>query len=273
MKYINNGEVNKVIKYNETLPEGFVYGRLPSTDATRKILSDAHKGKRLSQDSINKMLNTFKDRYGVNSCSQLPGVGDKISDKLSSKEVQEKIKNTCIEKYGVESVLQDKQILQKKLDTTKERYGDYFFPNKEKEYETRKQNGTLGNYETYPERYIKQMLIQRFGEDDIITQYMSKQYPFKSDFYIKSLDLYIEYHGFWTHGGKPFDKNNEEDLSKLNMWKERDYKNAIYTWTDLDVRKNSYKDKVNLIIFYPEEQYDIVYSFKKLEAELDSYVK
>ena len=55
------------------------------------------------------------------------------------------------------------------------------------------------------------MLISVCGEDDIIRQYNSERYPFSCDFYIKSLDVFIEYQGFWSHNVHPYNPDSEED--------------------------------------------------------------
>jgi hypothetical protein len=102
-------------------------------------------------------------------------------------------------------------------------------------------------------------LLTKFNKDDIERQYKSKLYPFACDFYIKSLDLYIEYNGNWTHGKESFDKDNLEHQSIVEAWKSKStkfYKNAIYTWTDLDVRKleTFKKNNLNYKIFWNLEE-------------------
>ena len=72
--------------------------------------------------------------------------------------------------------------------------------------------------------------------------YSEERYPFACDFYIPSKDLFIELNKHWTHGKHPFDNTNKDDVAVLNMWTElaktsEYYRGAIYTWTDLDVRK------------------------------------
>ena len=59
---------------------------------------------------------------------------------------------------------------------------------------------------------------------------------------VYSEDRFIEVHGNWTHGGRPYIEGDPECEAQLAYWKERAetsdyYKNAIYTWTNLDVRK------------------------------------
>ena len=67
-----------------------------------------------------------------------------------------------------------------------------------------KRNATLRKNNSYnkskSEEKIYNLLLTKFNKSDIIRQYKSDLYPFACDFYIKSLDLYIEYNGHWTHG-------------------------------------------------------------------------
>jgi len=90
------------------------------------------------------------------------------------------------------------------------------------------------------------MLKSTFGDENVLTQYMSEKYPFACDFYIKQLDLYIECNFHWTHAPKFgfFDKNNIDHINLLQKWKDRagtnlkDFYNiAIKTWTICDVLK------------------------------------
>ena len=83
-------------------------------------------------------------------------------------------------------------------------------------------------------------LINTFGFENVDPQHYDNQYPYSCDFFIPGLNLYIEIQGSWTHGKHPFNPDDKKDNEKLNYWKSKDneyYNNAIYTWTDLDVRK------------------------------------
>jgi hypothetical protein len=100
----------------------------------------------------------------------------------------------------------------------------------------------------------------------LANQYHSELYPFDCDFYIPELDLYIEYHGHWTHGDEAFDKNNSKHIQKLNRWKSKSeksefFKTAVYVWTDLDVRKleTFKKNKLNYKVFYKLSDFKIWY--------------
>ena len=100
-------------------------------------------------------------------------------------------------------------------------------------------------------------LCKQYGEDNVIRQYRDERYPFVCDFYIPSEDLFIEYNGSWTHGEHPFDPMNLDDISTLEAWQEKVidhpyYQNAIYTWTDLDVRKQriAKENNLNYVVIY-----------------------
>ena len=113
------------------------------------------------------------------------------------------------------------------------------------------------------EDYSYNLLCNHFNFDDVIRQYYDKKrYPFKCDFYIKSLDLFIECHYGYRHCREPFDENNPEHLKRLEELKNRavarknpvynNYTTCIYTWTDLDVRKRqcAISNNLNWLCFY-----------------------
>ena len=105
-------------------------------------------------------------------------------------------------------------------------------------YATKKNNGTFNS--SKPEKDTLDMLQQKFNK--VHYQYRCDRYPFACDFYIEDIDLFIELNFHWTHGGRPFNENDKDCIDKLASWKEKAktskfYQNAIYTWTDLDVRK------------------------------------
>lgn len=129
---------------------------------------------------------------------------------------------------------------------------------KQARYVTMLNNGTLCVKESNAEHNFYMKLLQKYEESDIIRQYFDKErYPYKCDFYIVSEDKFIEINANWTHGGRPFDVNDLECINKLSMWQKkaetsRYYKNAIYTWTDLDVRKlhTAIENKLNFEFIY-----------------------
>ena len=120
-------------------------------------------------------------------------------------------------------------------------------------YETMIANGTLCvNRDSAAEIKFYGELVSKYGEADIIHPYFDKKrYPFQCDFYIISKDEFIELHSYWTRGGRPYDENDVACREQLAKWQEKAktsdyYKNAIYTWTDLDVRKVKIAKENNL---------------------------
>jgi hypothetical protein len=142
---------------------------------------------------------------------------------------------------------------------------------KEKKFNTRMINGTFNSSE--PENKIYEFLKIKFGEDNIKRQYRSEEFPFECDFYICSLNLYLDFNGDWRHGLMPFNKNNEECIKKLEEWKKKaenskNYLNAMYVWTDLDVRKRACK--VARLEFFSEYEFLCWYDeYKNLECKYD----
>lgn len=129
---------------------------------------------------------------------------------------------------------------------------------KEKKINTMKQNNSYNK--SQDEEFAYKNLILKFGKEDVIRQYKSKVYPFPCDFYIKSVDLYIECNFHWTHGTRPFENNNK-DLKQLEEWQTKNtsyYNNAIHVWTKADPLKlqTFIKNNLNYKIFYTIEDFE-----------------
>ena len=93
-------------------------------------------------------------------------------------------------------------------------------------------------------------------------------------FYIKSIDTYIECNFHWTHGKHSFDKNNPDDIKKLNLWKKRSkekdyYISAIDVWTNRDIMKRKIAEKhgLNYLEFFSfSELKNYFYALNKKQA-------
>ena len=205
--------------------------------------------------------NTQKQKYGVDNYSK-------------TREFKDKVKRTNIERFNVDNLMKLKTYVVKLKDTCIKKYGVDNYAKTDvwkKQYQLNKfnilskRNATLRKNNSYnkskSEEKIYSLLLTKFNKSDIIRQYKSDLYPFACDFYIKSLDLYIEYNGHWTHGWYhdkrlgSFNKDNLEHQKILNLYESKNtkfYKNAIYVWTDLDVRKlETFKEnKLNYKIFW-----------------------
>ena len=173
-----------------------------------------------------------------------------IDSPLKNKEVREKIKQTNIQKYGVDNPLKNKEIREKIKQTNIQKYG-VDNPLKNKEIWKKSQDNRQISSKSKLENNFLNYLKLKYESDDIITQYKSKEYPYYCDFYIKSINLYIEIQGHWTHNDHPFDINNLNDQLIMDIWRTKSlsdkyYKNALNTWTIKDVEKRNTAIQNNL---------------------------
>ena len=241
-------------------------------ERTRNTCLERYNGIGLaSQELTEKYNETMLLKYGHTNPSQV-------------KEIQEKTKQTNIKKYGAENVYGSDLIIQKIKETNLERYnetswtkskeGRKFLKNltnsqeyKDKQYKTKKKNNSFNTSKI--ENKLELELKEIFP--DLETQYKSELYPFNCDFYIPSLDLYIEYNGTWTHGGCFYDENNEENRNTLEKWKQasehsRFYETAVSVWTQRDVLKlrTAVENNLNYVVWFNQQQaYDWITKYKE----------
>ena len=193
--------------------------------------------KKENSEIYQKISQTCINKFGVDSL-------------LKNKEVREKIKQTNIQKYGVDNPLKNKEIREKIKQTNIQKYG-VDNPLKNKEIWKKSQDNRQISSKSKLENNFLNYLKLKYEPDDIITQYKSKEYPYYCDFYIKSINLYIEIQGHWTHNDHPFDINNLNDQQIMNIWRTKSlsdnyYKNALNTWTIKDVEKRNTAIQNNL---------------------------
>ena len=107
-----------------------------------------------------------------------------------------------------------------------------------------------------------------------IFQYIDDRYPFHVDFYIPSLDLFIELNIHWHHGKQPYIESSIDCKNQLNIWNiksksSQNYKNAINTWTKRDVIKRNTAKENNLNYIECFNEKDIINLKNKLKEELN----
>ena len=170
-------------------------------------------------------------------------------------DIKEHRKEQLIKHYGTINLHEVDELKEKMIQTSLIHWGTknpmQSSEIKNRKYITQKHNNSFNK--SKPEDQSYKLLKEKYP--DIIRQYKSKLYPFACDFYIPSLDLYIECNYHWTHGGHPFDKNNIEDNKKLQMWESKNtkfYNNAINVWTIRDTEKLDIlkTNKLNYLIFF-----------------------
>ena len=205
-----------------------------------------------------KSKETCLKKYGVEHNLQIKEIHDKGVKHAQDDDIKEKRLNTIKEKYGVDNVSKSEIIKRKKEATFIKHYGvknNFNRPeikskcnneiSREKMYNTKKLHNTFNS--STPENKSYTILKEKY--EDVIRYYKSDVYPFNCDFYIPSLDLYIECNYHWTHGGHPFNEHNLDDINKLNNWKKKNtkyYNNAVCTWSIRDVNKRNIAKENNL---------------------------
>lgn len=291
-KFFTDGEKTVKLKPGDEIPDGFYPGRTfnvntwnkgltAETDPRVKANSDAAHAtlrqkqypawnKGLTKDTDERVAknwehthDTIKNKYGVDNISQYVTQQDdyQVWNKGLTKETDDRMKKASDNHKGATAWNKGISIpghphTQETKDKLRIIHTDPDF--KEKRYQTMKANGTLNVQDSKAEQQFYQKLLERYSYDDIVRQYFDKErYPFRCDFYIISEDKFIEIHANWTHGGRPYDPNDEFCQMQLEAWQEKAktsqyYQNAIYTWTVLDVKKLETARKNNL-------NFDVIY--------------
>ena len=221
---------------------------------------------------------TNLERYGVENPQQNLDIKQKTEQTNLIKyghtnfSNPDKAKQTCLVKYGVDNPAKHKSIQTKIQETTLERYGvkcQFQRPDlREKalsEEAYRKRNETMfknGNSSSAEDRCYD--LIKTIFPNTI-RPYKSELYPYLCDFYVPELDLYIECHFFWTHGGHFFDSTNTRDLKIVEEWKSKNtdfYNAAIENWTvrDLEKLETAKNNNLNYYVCWSEEEFMSVFA-------------
>lgn len=154
------------------------------------------------------------------------------------------------------SLEEKEKINKKRSDSCKESWKSDSL--KEKQHKTYRKHKKGRFCRTILEQTIYECLIKVFP-DLIYDSKIDERYPYYCDFYIPSLDLFIEINGHPSHGSYPYienDKRSMEESYKL-------YGDWLKTYTVRDVEKynKAVDSKINYLRIYPstsiEENYKI----------------
>ena len=255
-------KITKEIKIKSNLEK---YG----VEHTSQLKEVTDKRTKSRADHVNEIQQHVREslykKYGAYDVMHIPHILQKIKNtnlkkfgvefplqqlKKENCEIYQKISQTCINKFGVDSPLNNKEVREKIKQTNIQKYG-VDNPLKNKEIWKKSQDNRQISSKSKLENNFLNYLKLKYESDDIITQYKSKEYPYYCDFYIKSINLYIEIQGHWTHNDHPFDINNLNDQQIMNIWRTKSlsdkyYKNALNTWTIKDVEKRNTAIQNNL---------------------------
>ena len=184
-------------------------------------------------------------------------------------EMIQKRKQTCIEKYGVETNLLLPEIIE--YNKIPERIQHI--------WDTKKKNKTTNTSKIEKEFYY--YLIGKYGISNVEQNYnKDSRYPYFCDFYIKPLDLFIEIQGHQSHGPHPFNENNELDLLLLNKWlskvsdKHPQYELYIHNWTirDTEKRNTAIKNNIKFLEIFTTKIIDVINYFEQYLSFLSIHI-
>ncbi len=211
-----------------------------------------NNGLTVAQNSRIKGSNTYKEKTGYDNQFKNPKIKKVIlhKNKLNVKERMCEARKTMNERFGgwYSSTKQHKEMW-----NNKNFKNEYL----QKQYESKRKNNSFNT--SKPEDRCYELLKSKFN--DVTRNYSTdSRYPFNCDFYIPSKDLFIECHFHWTHGGTPFNGDNQEHLKQLEKWRSSNSKYcniAINVWTKRDPLKlkTFIDNKLNYKIFYKEEEF------------------
>ena len=161
-----------------------------------------------------------------------------VDNPMKNSEVQIKLSKTNIAKYGSVSPFGSAKVRQKALKSKAKRL--------QKNFVEMYIEDKVVYMESNHEAIIYKHLVDKFGIDDVFYQYgmhpSDKRYPYNCDFYIRSLDLFIEFNGHYTHGNHWFNVNNHDDQLRVKHLLDTgkiQNKKAVRTWCELDVEKRN----------------------------------
>lgn len=197
---------------------------------TDKCIKKVH-----SKESINKKRKTMLERYNLTTF-------------ISTDEAKAKKEQTLLNRYGVTNSYQIPSINEKALKNAQSADA------KQKRHNTKKLNGWSRS--TIEENFTKYLTDNKINFKH---NYKSDNYPWKVDYYLIDLDLYIEINAFWTHNKHFYDKFNKDDNIKLNLWKNKKssfFDMAVATWSNSDIKKRDWaiEHKLNYIVLWNKEQ-------------------
>lgn len=243
--YLNNGWI-KGHKYSEKRSESLKGKNLNNTNGFKKGNKPWNYGKRASD---NPKLQAALDKAHASSREKGPwnkGLTKELDSRIIGRPLsnlhKKKISNGHKNSNKLSEYLINRTPEQKNIQVTKS-------------WLTKKKNGTTNTSKS--EELLYEKLLKENENKTIYRNYKCDRYPYHCDFYIVEDDLFIELNAHWTHGGRPFDKNDFSCQKQLELWEEKAktsqfYKNAIITWTKRDVEKAkcAKENKLNYWVIY-----------------------
>lgn len=240
-RWYNNGVSEIQVVDDGKIPEGFVPGRKAfsqqAKDNMRKsqltCVNPRFSGRTHSEESKSKTSKTLLDKHSKGEINVYHGhpwnYGTKGAQVPWNKGIS----------YYATHTEEDKQRMVEKI------------------YQTKKKNRSFNK--SQPEEDFYKVLTDMFDVDDVERNYYSDRYPFRCDFYIKPLDLFIELNFHPSHNGCMYDSTNPDHIKQKRILESKndDWSNMILgVWCNRDVMKVNCAKQNNLDyhVCYSEEE-------------------
>ena len=253
--WINNGKESKFIYKTQLIPNGWVRGRI-------KTQVNGEKTKQTILSQHRHWYNNGEKQISLAKNDSIPS-GYILGRLPMTIEQKEKLR---VKHVGLHHTQEAKNKISKHSNNNRKKAHEtiiHKYSSLEEYYNmihykgdiTKRINNSFNT--SIPENDFYYKLCEVYGKKNIFRNYKSKEYPFKCDFYIKSIDKYIELNLHWTHGSQPYIETNKTCQEQLKVWQEKAktsqfYENAIQTWTVRDVNKLRIAKENNL-------NYEVIY--------------
>ena len=273
---ITNGVINKHI-YDDNilmkyLSEGWIKGKTQTVEqkaswkksflntfnnkSEEEIKEWKNKNSSKNKDRYEKMSKADKEQRSLNISKGIQQMWDNMSEE--DKILREEHRAVTRENWTEEEKQQNSKKMSESAKANRAIITpDEYHKRSIKATATKKENKTFA-VSSFEDK-TKDILYSKYGENDIIyDDYIDDRYSSKCDFYIKSLDIFIELNIHPSHGGHPFNIDDEKDLQlkELLEIKNDNWSNMILdVWCNRDVKKlNEAKiNKLNYITVYSED--------------------
>lgn len=224
---------------------------------------------RNESDFYEKRKSTVKEKYGVEYAFHQKEAKEKANESFvkyanKMKEANDRVRIAMLTGDYSNVSDEDKRCFDKTQETV------------DKIEKTKEKNKTV--YSSKAEDDLYNILSSKYK--DIIRNRKHPLYPHKCDFYIKDIDLYIEYQGSIFHQFEPYIEDSDRCKDKLMKLKFREayslcilnkeynrYSGAIENWTKTDVlkRNEAKQNKLNFLEIFPKFKLNAILDFLEKE--------
>lgn len=176
--------------------------------------------------------------------------------------VKAKNKATTIARYGVAHNWNNGILRENCKNTMKEKYG----------VTHNWQSSKLRSKEKFKVSQLEQEFMDYLDLYHISYKYRyydeTGKYPYECDFYLPTLNMFIEINGTALHDTHIFDPNNENDIKQLEYYKSRIdsswYQSKVRIWLkDYEKQQTAIKNNLN---------YKIIWTKQDIEKFIDAYL-